>query len=63
MRIVIVGAGRAGLEVATHLTRLGHAITIVDSDELVTRRYSLGQVNEAFTALRQGEVVRGVITF
>ena len=32
-------------------------------DELVTRRYSLGQVNEAFTALRQGEVVRGVITF
>jgi S-(hydroxymethyl)glutathione dehydrogenase/alcohol dehydrogenase len=32
-------------------------------DELVTRRYSLNQVNEAFTALRQGEVVRGVITF
>jgi len=40
MRIVIVGAGRAGLEVATHLTRLGHAITIVDNDELVTRRAS-----------------------
>ena len=40
MKIVIVGAGRAGLEVATHLTRLGHAITIVDSDELVTRRAS-----------------------
>lgn len=40
MRIVIVGAGRAGLEVATHLTRLGHAITIVDADELVTRRAS-----------------------
>jgi trk system potassium uptake protein len=40
MRIVIVGAGRAGLEVATHLTRLGHAITVVDNDELVTRRAS-----------------------
>jgi trk system potassium uptake protein TrkA len=40
MRIVIVGAGRAGLEVATHLTKLGHAITIIDNDELVTRRAS-----------------------
>jgi trk system potassium uptake protein TrkA len=40
MRIVIVGAGRAGLEVATHLTRLGHGITVVDNDELVTRRAS-----------------------
>jgi trk system potassium uptake protein TrkA len=40
MKIVIVGAGRAGLEVATHLTRIGHAVTIVDSDETVTRRAS-----------------------
>ncbi len=40
MKILIVGAGRAGLEVATHLTRLGHAITVVDSDEGVTRRAS-----------------------
>jgi trk system potassium uptake protein TrkA len=40
MRIVIVGAGRAGLEVATHLTRVGHAVTIIDSDEAVTRRAS-----------------------
>lgn len=40
MRIVIVGAGRAGLEVATHLTKLGHAITIIDNDEQVTRRAS-----------------------
>lgn len=38
MKIVIVGAGRAGLEVATHLTRIGHAVTIVDNDETVTRR-------------------------
>jgi trk system potassium uptake protein TrkA len=40
MKIVIVGAGRAGLEVATHLTRIGHAVTIVDHDEAVTRRAS-----------------------
>jgi trk system potassium uptake protein TrkA len=40
MKIVIVGAGRAGLEVATHLTRIGHAVTIVDSDEAVIRRAS-----------------------
>lgn len=38
MKIVIVGAGRAGLEVATHLTRIGHTVTIIDSDEGVTRR-------------------------
>ena len=40
MKIVIVGAGRAGLEVALHLTRIGHAVTIVDHDETVTRRAS-----------------------
>jgi trk system potassium uptake protein TrkA len=40
MKIVIVGAGRAGLEVATHLTRMGHMVTIIDSDEAVTRRAS-----------------------
>ena len=38
MRIVIVGAGRAGLEVATHLTRVGHAVTVIDSDPMVTKR-------------------------
>jgi trk system potassium uptake protein TrkA len=38
MRIVIVGAGRIGLEVATHLARTGHRITIIDLDETVTRR-------------------------
>jgi trk system potassium uptake protein len=40
MKILIVGAGRAGLEVATHLTRIGHAVTIVDNDDAVTRRAS-----------------------
>jgi len=32
-------------------------------DELVSRRFKLAQVNDAFTALEKGEVVRGVITF
>jgi trk system potassium uptake protein TrkA len=40
MKIVIVGAGRAGLEVAIHLTRIGHAVTIIDRDEAVARRAS-----------------------
>ena len=32
-------------------------------DELVTRRFTLAEVHEAFAALEQGEVARGVITF
>jgi trk system potassium uptake protein TrkA len=40
MRIVIVGAGRAGLEVATHLTRIGHQVTVVDNDPAVIHRAS-----------------------
>ncbi|ODS55774.1 MAG: TrkA family potassium uptake protein [Acidobacteria bacterium SCN 69-37] len=38
MKILIVGAGRAGLEAAVHLSRIGHAVTIVDTDATVTRR-------------------------
>jgi trk system potassium uptake protein TrkA len=38
MKILIVGAGRAGLEVAIQLARIGHAVTIVDTDAAVTRR-------------------------
>jgi len=38
MKILIVGAGRAGLEVAIQLSRIGHAVTIVDTDAAVTRR-------------------------
>jgi trk system potassium uptake protein TrkA len=38
MKILIVGAGRAGLEVATQLARLDHAVTIVDTDPAVSRR-------------------------
>ena len=40
MKIVIVGAGRAGLEVALHLTKIGHTVTVLDQDERVTRRAS-----------------------
>ena len=40
MKIVIVGAGRASREVATHLTRIGHSVTIIDNDESVVRRAS-----------------------
>jgi len=32
-------------------------------DELITRRYKLAEVNEAFSALEKGEVARGVIVF
>jgi trk system potassium uptake protein TrkA len=38
MKILIVGAGRAGLEVAIQLSRIGHAVTIVDTDAAVARR-------------------------
>jgi trk system potassium uptake protein len=39
MKIVIVGGGR-GMEVAIHLTKAGHAVTLLDSDPRVTRRAS-----------------------
>ncbi len=32
-------------------------------DELITRRYELGQINEAYAALKNGEVNRSVIAF
>jgi NDMA-dependent alcohol dehydrogenase len=35
----------------------------LDLDSLVTRRFALEQVNEAFAAMNAGEVARGVITF
>ena len=40
MKIVMVGGGRAGFEVAVHLTQTGHSVTLVDSDLAVTRRAS-----------------------
>jgi trk system potassium uptake protein TrkA len=38
MRIVIAGAGRAGLSVGVHLQTAGHLVTLLDRDESVSRR-------------------------
>ncbi len=35
----------------------------LDLDALISRRYSLGEINEAFDALRRGELARGVVMF
>ncbi len=35
---------------------------LLNLDDLITRRYSLDQINEAFEDLNRGEVGRGVIT-
>ena len=32
-------------------------------DELVSRTYKLDEINEGFTALRAGQVARGVVVF
>lgn len=37
MRVLIAGAGRAGLSVATHLRKMGHEVIIVDRDETTAR--------------------------
>lgn len=38
MKILIAGAGRAGLVVAAHLRASGHDVTIVERDEAIARR-------------------------
>jgi trk system potassium uptake protein TrkA len=38
MRILIAGAGRAGLSVAEYLSQAGHQVTIIDKDPLVCAR-------------------------
>jgi trk system potassium uptake protein TrkA len=38
MRIVIAGAGRAGVAVAVHLRQGGHDVTVIDRDAEMTRR-------------------------
>jgi trk/ktr system potassium uptake protein len=38
MRILIAGAGRAGLSVAGYLTTAGHLVTVIDRDPLVCAR-------------------------
>jgi S-(hydroxymethyl)glutathione dehydrogenase/alcohol dehydrogenase len=32
-------------------------------DELISRKYKLEDINEGFTALRTGQVARGVVVF
>ena len=32
-------------------------------DEMITRRYRLDDINDAYADLRNGEIVRGVIDF
>jgi S-(hydroxymethyl)glutathione dehydrogenase/alcohol dehydrogenase len=32
-------------------------------DELITKRYSLDQINEGYQAMRDGENIRGVIVY
>ena len=38
MRVLITGAGHAGLSVAAHLRQSGHDVTIIDQDESTTKR-------------------------
>jgi trk system potassium uptake protein TrkA len=38
MRVVIAGAGHAGLSVAAHLQRSGHDVVVIDRDEAAVRR-------------------------
>jgi len=65
MRILIAGAGRAGLSVAEHLSQSGHQVTVIDRDPLVCARATnqLGIVAFAGDAadaalLREAEVSR-----
>lgn len=38
MRIIVAGAGRGGLNLATHLQKQGHAVTVLDRDALTVER-------------------------
>jgi len=38
MRVLIAGAGRAGLSVATYLREMGHEVIIIDRDEATARK-------------------------
>ncbi|WP_437673538.1 potassium channel family protein [Sorangium sp. So ce131] len=65
MRVLIAGAGRAGLSVAVHLAKMGHDVTIVDRDESIAnsafeRHGLVSLVGDATDAglLKEAEVAR-----
>ncbi|MCS6901381.1 MAG: TrkA family potassium uptake protein [Myxococcales bacterium] len=65
MRVLIAGAGRAGIAVALHLRDAGHSVTLIDRDPVVARRAAdqhglvaiTGDATEA-ELLREAEVHR-----
>ncbi|WP_437904629.1 TrkA family potassium uptake protein [Sorangium sp. So ce327] len=65
MRVLIAGAGRAGLSVAVHLAKMGHDVTTVDRDEAIAnsafeRHGLVSLVGDATDAglLQEAEVAR-----
>jgi S-(hydroxymethyl)glutathione dehydrogenase/alcohol dehydrogenase len=50
---------RASMPMLLSMYRNGH----LKLDELVTRRYGLDQINEAYGDMREGRNIRGVIEF
>ena len=65
MRVLIVGVGRAGLDIAQHLSRSGHDVTVLDRDRAVAERASeqfglvalAGDATEA-SLLEEAEIAR-----
>ena len=50
---------RASMPMLLSMYRNGH----LKLDELITRRYRLDQINDAFTDMREGRNIRGIIEF
>lgn len=50
---------RAGMPMLLKMDRNG----ALKLDELITRRYRLDQINDAFTDMREGRNIRGIIEF
>jgi S-(hydroxymethyl)glutathione dehydrogenase/alcohol dehydrogenase len=50
---------RASMPMLLSLYRNGN----LKLDELITKRYRLDQINDAFTDMREGRNIRGIIEF